>query len=130
VVDSAREVSVPKFLVLVCVLSAFVPSFFMTGIPGALFTPLSLAVGFAMVASYFLSQTLVPILVIKLLKPAARRRRESHFAVFQERYATFLQRLFPARRLVVTLYLLGCVAALLILSQLVSIELFPSVDTG
>jgi len=130
VVDSAREVSVPKFLVLVCVLSVFVPSFFMTGIPGALFTPLSLAVGFAIVASYLLSQTLVPILVIKLLKPAARQREESHFAVFQERYATFLQRLFPARRLVVTLYLLGCVAALFILSQLVSIELFPSVDTG
>jgi len=130
VVDSAREVSVPKFLVLLCVLSVFVPSFFMTGIPGALFTPLSLAVGFAMVASYLLSQTLVPILVIKLLKPAARQCEESHFALFQERYATFLQRLFPARRLVVTLYLLSCVAALLILSQLVSVELFPSVDTG
>lgn len=130
IMDSAREISVPKFLILVCVLSVFVPSVFMTGIPGALFIPLSLTVGFAMVASYLLSQTLVPILVIKLIKPVAQKYEESRFAAFREYYSAVLRWLFPARWVIIALYLVGCFYALFILSQSISIEMFPNVDTG
>ena len=131
VVDSAGEISVPNFLVLVCVLAVFVPSFFMTGVTGALFIPLSLAVGFAMIASYLLSQTLVPILAIKMIKPAGEHQQEgTRFAAFRDKYIVLLQKLFSNRRPAIILYFLGCFGLLFILSLLISVELFPSVDTG
>ena len=45
----------------------FVPSFFMTGVSRSLFVPLSLAVGFSMMASFLLSSSLVPVLSVWLL---------------------------------------------------------------
>jgi multidrug efflux pump subunit AcrB len=77
VVDSGREVAVPLLIAMLCVLAVFVPAFFMVGAARALFVPLSLAVAFAMLGSYVLSSTLVPILSVWLLRPGARctRRR-------------------------------------------------------
>src|SRR5262249_7625699 len=60
VLDACGEVLTPRLLAMLAVLAVFVPSFFMTGIARALFVPLSLAVGFAMLASFVLSNTLVP----------------------------------------------------------------------
>ena len=57
------QTAVPRLLAMLCVLAVFLPSFFMEGAARALFVPLSLAVGFAMVASYFLSSTFVPVTV-------------------------------------------------------------------
>ena len=130
VVDSAREISVPKFLVLVCVLAVFAPSLFMTGAPGALFVPMSLAVGFAMVASYLLSQTLAPVLVIKLHNPTAQHHQETLFTEFRVKYEALLGRMFLAQKAIVASYLVSCFAALFLMSRFVAIELFPSVDTG
>src|SRR6266699_3923448 len=62
VVDSGREVALPLLIAMLCVLAVFVPSFFMVGAAKAMFLPLSLAVGFSIVASYLLSSTLVAIL--------------------------------------------------------------------
>src|ERR1700691_2379982 len=59
---ASREVAVPRLLAMLCVMAVFIPSFFMTGPAQSLFLPLSLAVGFAMGASYLLSSTLVPVL--------------------------------------------------------------------
>ena len=56
------ETAVPRLLAMLCILAVFIPSFFMQGAARALFVPLSLAVGFAMVASYLLSSTFVPVL--------------------------------------------------------------------
>src|SRR5216117_2491054 len=53
---------------MLCVLAVFVPSFFMVGAARALFVPLSLAVGFSMVASYLLASTLIPILSVWILR--------------------------------------------------------------
>jgi multidrug efflux pump subunit AcrB len=64
VLDASEETIGPRSLSMLCILAVFVPSFFMTGAAKALFLPLSLAVGFAMIASYLLSSTLVPILSI------------------------------------------------------------------
>jgi multidrug efflux pump subunit AcrB len=108
VVDSAREISVPKFLVLVCVLAVFAPSIFMTGVPGALFTPMSLAVGFAMIASYLLSQTLSLIMAIKLLGVDSKSHEETSFAKFRTKYEASLAKLFPARKSIIASYLVGC----------------------
>jgi len=60
--DACKEIAFPKLLILFCILAVFAPAFTMTGIPGALFLPLSLAIGFAMIVSYLLAQTFVPIM--------------------------------------------------------------------
>src|SRR5437763_691115 len=64
-----QETAVPRLLAMLCILAVFVPSFFMEGAACELFVPLSLAVGFAMIASYFLSSTFVPVMCVWLLRP-------------------------------------------------------------
>ena len=75
VVDACRKTAVPRFLAMLCVLSVFMPSLFMTGVGRQLFVPLSLAVGFAMVSSYLLSSTLVPVLSTWLIRPQHERQK-------------------------------------------------------
>ena len=60
--DACTEVSFPLLLILLCIIAVFAPSFVMTGVPRALFLPLSLSIGFAMIISYFLAQSLVPVI--------------------------------------------------------------------
>ncbi|HEX7546650.1 MAG TPA: efflux RND transporter permease subunit, partial [Gemmatimonadaceae bacterium] len=67
VLDAMREVMGPKLLATVCVVAVFIPAFFMTGIGASLFPPLALAVGFAMIASFFISNSLVPVLSVWML---------------------------------------------------------------
>src|SRR4051812_5770780 len=64
VLDASGEVVVPRMLAMLSVVAVFVPSFFMTGVSRSLFVPLSLAVGFSMIASFFLSSSLVPVLSV------------------------------------------------------------------
>src|SRR5205823_11297293 len=66
--DACQEIAVPKLLILFSILAVFVPALFMSGVPRSMFMPLSLAVGFAMIASFLLSQTLVPVLANWILK--------------------------------------------------------------
>ena len=68
---ASREVAIPRLLAMLCVMAVFIPSFFMTGPAQSLFLPLSLAVGFAMGASYLLSSSLVPVLANWMLKSMA-----------------------------------------------------------
>jgi multidrug efflux pump subunit AcrB len=60
--DACKEIAFPKLLILLCILAVFAPAFTMTGIPGALFLPLAMAIGFSMIVSFLLSQTFVPVL--------------------------------------------------------------------
>jgi len=60
--DACKEIAFPKLLILFCILAVFAPAFTMTGIPGGLFLPLALAIGFAMIISYLLAQTFVPVM--------------------------------------------------------------------
>ncbi len=64
--------AVPRLLALLCILSVFIPAFIMADPLRSLFMPLTLGVGFAMISSYFLSSTLVPILSVTLLKQHER----------------------------------------------------------
>ncbi|MDB5144128.1 MAG: Multidrug efflux pump subunit AcrB [Mucilaginibacter sp.] len=66
--DACKEIAFPKLLILFCILAVFAPAFTMTGIPGALFLPLALAIGFSMVISYLLAQTFVPIMANWVMK--------------------------------------------------------------
>ncbi|WP_143310881.1 efflux RND transporter permease subunit [Chitinophaga vietnamensis] len=60
--DACEEISFPLLLILLCILAVFAPSFIMKGVPRAMFLPLALSIGFAMIASYFAAQTLVPVI--------------------------------------------------------------------
>jgi multidrug efflux pump subunit AcrB len=66
--DACEEIAFPLFLILLCVIAVFAPSFIMNGVPRALFLPLSLSIGFAMIASFILAQSIVPIVANWLLK--------------------------------------------------------------
>src|SRR5207247_532313 len=68
--DATVETTVPRFLAMLCILAVFIPAFFMQGAARSLFVPLTLSVGFSMVASYLLSSTLVPVLSIWMLRAA------------------------------------------------------------
>lgn len=66
--DACEEISFPLLLILLCILAVFAPSFVMTGVPKAMFLPLSLSIGFAMIISFIAAQTLVPVISNWLLK--------------------------------------------------------------
>jgi multidrug efflux pump subunit AcrB len=68
VLDACLEISFAKLLILLCILAVFAPSFIMTGVPRAMFLPLSMAIGFAMIVAFLSSQTLVPVISVWLLK--------------------------------------------------------------
>ena len=65
---ACKEIALPKLLILLCILAVFAPAFTMVGIPGALFLPLALAIGFSMIVSFLLSQTFVPVMSNWLMK--------------------------------------------------------------
>lgn len=66
----AGEIGVPAFVSTLCICIVFVPMFFLSGVARFLFVPLAQAVVFAMIASYILSRTLVPTLVMLLMRHA------------------------------------------------------------
>lgn len=66
--DACREVAFPLLLILLCILAVFAPSFLMTGVPKAMFLPLSLSIGFTMIVSYIAALTIVPILSNWMIK--------------------------------------------------------------
>jgi len=148
--------AVPRLLAMLCILAVFVPTFFMSGAPRELFAPLSLAVGFAMISSYILSSTFVPILCVWLLKshgstvgrvsrpvqwgddPGDMKKRtdleirpaESHEAAPTRTYRRFVRILIAARCVTVPAYVILCAAVLWQASKHIGVEIFPSIDAG
>ena len=68
VLHASNATAVPRLLALLCILSVFIPAFIMGDPLRSLFMPLTLGVGFAMISSYLLSSTFVPIMCVSLLK--------------------------------------------------------------
>ena len=132
VLDASREVVIPRLLAMLCVLSVFVPSFFMTGVAKSLFVPLALSVGFAMAASYFLSSSLVPVMSTWILREAAHPESEgkSRMAEWRDRLGRVLGKLTGHRKLVLAVYLVITLAVILLLGPLLGREIFPRVDAG
>ena len=128
VLDASGEVFVPRALAMLAVVAVFVPSFFMTGVARSLFVPLSLAVGCAMIASFLLSSSLVPVLAVWLLRGA--RHAHDHAADWVDRLRTRLVKtldaLMPARWLVLAVYAAGCVAVIVLIGPRLGREIFPS----
>src|SRR5690606_29795239 len=132
--DGSAETAVPRFLAMLCILAVFVSSFFMQGAAQALFVPLSLAVGFAMVASYVLSSTFVPVLCIWLLRHehqhGAQGAKRTQFERFQQRFDGIVRRCIQFRLAIVAVYLIVVVAILSTIGPQLGRGIFPSVDAG
>ncbi|MGI4763341.1 MAG: efflux RND transporter permease subunit [Janthinobacterium lividum] len=68
ILDGAQQIATPALVATLAICIVFVPVFFLGGVASAIFAPLATAVIFAMLASYILSRTLVPTLVMYLLR--------------------------------------------------------------
>jgi multidrug efflux pump subunit AcrB len=132
VLDGAAITALPRFLAMVCILAVFVSSFFMQGAARALFVPLSLAVGFAMVASYILSSTFVPVLCVWLLKKEHSKagHDNSYFESLKARYEKLVSNAVGRRWALVGVYLLIAVALIGLLGTQLGRGVFPVVDAG
>ena len=120
----------PRLLAMLCVLAVFLPSFFMVGVGQQLFVPLSLAVGFAMLAAYVLSSTLVPVLAAWLLKAPAAHSDRDWYERLRRLYERVLQRVVAFRVIVVPVYLVLTVGFVALVLPRLGTEIFPTVDTG
>lgn len=148
ILDGAEEIALPAFVSTLCICIVFVPMFFLSGVARYLFVPLAQAVVFAMLASYLLSRTLVPTLVMwfyrnadhygesaapatGLLRPFAAIHRgfERGFARFRASYRDALAGLLEQPRAFAALFLTFCLGSLLLIPQLGQ-DFFPSVDAG
>ncbi len=131
-----QQTAVPRLLAMLCVLAVFIPSFFMQGAAQALFVPLSLAVGFAMVTSYLLSSTFVPVLSTWLLRHHHHLRADGRRggARCSSEAATPTAgpwaRVVRWRWLVVPAYLAGTLAVIVLVGRSLGLEIFPKVDAG
>jgi CzcA family heavy metal efflux pump len=77
--DGASEIAVPALVSTLCICIVFLPMFFLTGVARYLFVPLAEAVVFAMLASYFLSRTLVPTMALMMLKQETIKTQTTSF---------------------------------------------------
>jgi multidrug efflux pump subunit AcrB len=127
---ASREVAMPRLLAMLCVMAVFIPSFFMTGPARSLFLPLSLAVGFAMGASYLLSSSLVTVLANWMLKSKAAAHdqgghTEGSFDRFRQRFERILSRAMGVPAILLSAY--GIIAVLvLFVTPNIAEEIFPS----
>ena len=78
VLDGAQQIAAPAFVSTLCICIVFVPVLMLTGAAKYLFTPLAMAVAFAMMASYLLSRTLIPTMVHYMLKPEVKLYAQGH----------------------------------------------------
>src|SRR5262249_16540545 len=131
VLHASNATAVPRLLALLCILSVFIPAFIMSDPLRSLFMPLTLGVGFAMIASYLLSSTFVPIMCVYLLKHVGHgEEKRGLFDRMLGVYSKGVDRLVPPPWLVVSAYLAACFLVLWLLGMRVGTELFPQVDSG
>ena len=134
IADASLEIATPKLLILLSILAVFVPSLFMNGVPKAMFLPLSLAVGFAMIASFILSQTFVPVVSNWLMKHHLSDKEltpsNTFFNKLKNKYAGRGQRIKANGGIITLLFVLISVGLIVLLYSLIGTELFPKTDTG
>ena len=129
VLEACRRTVIARLLSMLCVLAVFVPSFFMKGVGRQLFVPLSLAVGFAMIASYLLSSTLVPVFATWMMKESHRREElEGAFGRLRVRYERLLEAVLRNRWPVILTYLGVSAVILLVAIPRLGTEIFPDVN--
>lgn len=130
---AGMQTAVPRLLAMLCILSVFIPAFIMTDPLRSLFMPLALAVGFAMISSYMLSSTLVPIVCVWILKHEHHEGRDKETGLFervQQRFEGVVDVLVARYYLVALVYLVVCGLILWQIGTRLGTELFPQIDSG
>lgn len=141
ILDGAHQIAMPALVGTLCICIVFAPVAMLKGVSKFLFTPLALAVIFAMLTSYLLSRTLVATMAINLLPEDPNEhgiggrvgeyleRFDRAFDRFREKYKAGLTTALHHRGLV-----LGCIGAVILSSLLllmaVGQDFFPYVDAG
>ncbi|WP_113663396.1 efflux RND transporter permease subunit [Pedobacter nanyangensis] len=128
--DACVEIATPKILILLSILAVFVPSVLMSGVPRSMFLPLSLAVGFAMIASFLLSQTLVPVLANWMLKKTYKKHHEPGLEKAKQRLSRIIDRTTPIGHLIVPAVLIVLLVIAFFGYRQAGSEIFPKVDAG
>jgi len=142
ILDGAQQIAVPAFVSTLSICIVFVPMFFLTGVAKFLFVPLAEAVSFAMLASYLLSRTLIPTLVMYIMRGHEHRAEapksalgrfqrgfERKFEDFRRGYESLLETTLEHRGLFVACFLIFCVLSLGI-ANFLGEDFFPQVDAG
>jgi len=121
------QTALPRLLAMLCILAVFVPSFFMQGAARSLFIPLSLAVGFSMIASYVLSSTFVPVLSVWLLRHHGQAETKRGLLDWlTDLYGAVVRKLVAMRWVLVPVYLVGACLATWTIGRQLGLEIFPS----
>src|SRR6266446_3145623 len=150
ILDGAQEIALPAFVSTLCICIVFVPMFFLSGVSRYLFVPLAEAVVFALLASYALTRTLVPTMVMWFYKNKPYRgeapdpvtakpwvrpfvklanRFDKAFERLKEAYGNLLGKIMERRAAFVIGFLSFCIASWLLVPFLGQ-NFFPAVDAG
>jgi multidrug efflux pump subunit AcrB len=142
ILAGAGEIGVAAFVSTLCICIVFVPMFFLSGVARFLFVPLAEAVVFAMIASYILSRTFVPTMVMLLmggvhahsdaapnLLERVHRRFDQEFERVRRAYTLTLSALLARRKAFAGVFLGFCALSCLLFLVL-GRDFFPSVDAG
>ncbi len=142
ILDGAQQIAVPAFVSTLSICIVFVPMFFLTGVAKFLFVPLAEAVSFAMLASYLLSRTLIPTLVMYIMRGHEHRAEtptsifgrfqrgfERKFEDFRRGYEALLETTLEHRGLFAACFLAFCILSLGLFTFLGE-DFFPQIDAG
>jgi CzcA family heavy metal efflux pump len=142
ILDGASQIAVPAFVSTLCICIVFVPMFFLTGVARFLFVPMAEAVCFAMLASYLLSRTLIPTMVMYIMRGHEHRAAapksslgrfqrgfERGFDRFRAGYQQLLETTLDNRGLFSVCFVAFCVLSMGLVFFLGQ-DFFPSVDAG
>ncbi|MFZ0319324.1 MAG: efflux RND transporter permease subunit [Candidatus Sulfotelmatobacter sp.] len=142
ILDGAQQIAVPALVSTLSICIVFVPMFFLTGVAKFLFVPLAEAVSFAMLASYLLSRTLIPTLVMYIMRGHEHRAEapksflgrfqrgfERKFEDFRRSYEQLLETTIEHRGIFIVGFLVFCLLSLGLFFFLGQ-DFFPQVDAG
>jgi len=142
ILNGSEQIGTPLLVSTLCICVVFLPMFFLSGVTRYLFVPFAEAVVFSMIASYFVSRTLVATLAMYLLNakhdhetasrnPLARFQQafERGFERLRHSYQAFLTAVLNRRATFVCAFLAACVSTFLLVPWLGQ-DFFPSSDSG
>jgi len=141
ILDGSDEIAIPSFVSTLAICIVFLPVALLVGPSKFLFVPFAFSVVFAIAISYFLSRTLVPVMIEYLLKkelhaekPKTALQRfytafENGFIRFRDRYTKVLNWSLDHRGTTIALAVLIFCTPLL-LTPFIGIDFFPKVNTN
>ncbi len=147
ILDGAAEIAIPAFVSTLSICIVFVPMFFLGGVARYLFVPLAEAVVFAMLASYFLSRTVVPTMAKYMLREHEvghlehRRASSNPFVRWQMKFEDGFERIRHGYRSLLAvcleyraIFVIGfftfCSLYIVVLYPWLGQDFFPDVDGG